>query len=290
MKNEINLIIEPREKDIGITIRRILPWQKKRMVGPFIFLDHMGPAHMHPPKDGMDVRPHPHIGLSTLTYLFEGAIVHRDSLGVVRTIVPGEVNWMTAGSGIAHSERESTEARTHERTINGLQFWVALPKDKEEMDPTFEHYGADEIPKHDTGSAIVDIVGGSAFGKTSPLNAHSPLTFVTIKARAEGKIEFPANGFELGLYVAQGSVTINGETYSAGKMVVFQDKSDIEFSHSKDAFVAIIGGVPFPEPRYIWWNFVSSSHERIEVAKKAWTDGSFPQVPGDFEKIPLPVE
>lgn len=290
MKNNINLVIEARAKDIGITVRRILPWQKKRMVGPFIFLDHMGPAHMVPPEDHMDVRPHPHIGLSTLTYLFEGAIVHRDSLGVVKTIVPGEVNWMTAGKGIAHSERESMEAREHQRTIHGLQFWVALPKDKEDIDPSFEHYDAHEIPKVDAETSILDIVAGSLLGETSPLKAYSPMTFAVLKAKKKGKFKLPDNGHELALYVVKGSVKIEGDDYPETRMVVFQEKSDIEFEHSEDAVVAILGGETFPEERYIDWNFVSSSKEKIEAAKKAWMSGNFPQVPGDSERIPFPGE
>lgn len=289
MKNEINLVIEPREKDIGITVRRILPWAKKRMVGPFIFLDEMGPAHLLAPGQAMDVRPHPHIGLSTLTYLFEGAIVHRDSLGYVETIVPGEVNWMTAGKGISHSERESAEARTHERTIHGLQFWVALPKEKEDMDPTFEHYDTSAIPKYKTENASITVVAGNAFGKQSPLTAHSPMVFVVIEAHEQGRIDFPAEGHELALYVVKGSVKVDGETYGANKMVVFKNKSDMSFFHSADALVAVIGGEPFPEERFIWWNLVSSSQAKIEAAKKAWEDNSFPQVPNDPEKIPLPA-
>lgn len=287
MKNEINLIIEPRAKDIGITVRRILPWQKKRMVGPFIFLDHMGPAVLHAP-DGMDVRPHPHIGLSTLTYLFEGAIVHRDSLGVVQTIVPGEVNWMTAGKGISHSERESAEERTHDRTIHGLQFWVALPKEKEDVDPSFDHYDAEKIPKFDNGSALIDIVAGTAFGKKSPLKAYSPMKFMIIKARHNGSVDIQSDGHELALYVVNGKVKIDGNEYGSTKMVVFNTGSDLSIEYSADAVVAVLGGEPFPEPRYIWWNLVSSDHDKIEKAKASWINGTFPMVPGETEKIPLP--
>lgn len=290
MKNQVNLVIEPRAKDIGITVRRILPWAKKRMVGPFIFLDHMGPAHLLPPEDHMDVRPHPHIGLSTLTYLFEGALVHRDSLGVVQTIVPGEVNWMTAGKGISHSERESQEARTHERTIHGLQFWVALPKEKEEIEPSFEHHGKDDIPKVDTGSAIIDIVAGEAFSKASQLTAHSPMLFLLGKAYGEGRIQLPAGGFELAVYIVKGTVSIEGISYGETKMVVFENASDIELHHSSDAVFAILGGEVFPEKRFIWWNLVSSSEEKIAAARKAWDEGTFPMVPGDPEKIPSPPD
>ena len=290
MKNKIHLIIEPREKDIGIPVRRILPWAKKRMVGPFIFLDEMGPVILHPPTDHVDVRPHPHIGLSTLTYLFEGSLLHRDSLGYVQEIVPGEVNWMTAGKGISHSERETSEKRMHDRTLHGLQFWVALPKDAEDMDPSFLHYGIPEIPKLESEGAVIDIVAGHYAGRTSPLRAHSPMTFLILKAHADGIFHIPSSGFELAFYVVKGEVRIDGKIVKENTMVVMEQGSDIEISHSSDALVAVIGGEVFPEPRYIWWNLVSSDKDKIENAKRAWKDGSFPQVPGDLEKIPLPED
>lgn len=289
MKNSINQIIEPRTKDIGITVRRILPWAKKRTVGPFIFLDHMGPAHFHPPYDHMDVSPHPHIGLSTLTYLLEGEILHRDSLGVVQKILPGEVNWMTAGKGISHSERETDEARKLERTIHGLQFWVALPKEKEDMDPTFHHYDGNQIPKVESEDSLVDIVAGTTFGKTSPLIAHSPMKFIVVKAKRNAKITIPSDGHELAIYIVKGSVTLE-ETYHETQMIVLNEGSDIELTHSEDAVFAVLGGEPLPEKRFIWWNLVSSSEEKIEAAKKAWREGTFPGVPGDDDRIPLPPD
>ena len=288
MKNALNMIIDPREKDIGIPVRRILPWVKKRMVGPFIFLDHMGPVHLKAPNDHIDVRPHPHIGLSTLTYLFEGSMFHRDSLGVVQEILPGEVNWMTAGSGISHSEREIEEKRKHDRNLHGLQFWVALPKESEDQDPSFHHYGKEEIPEHVTGAASVKIVAGSAFGKTSPLKAHSPMIFLVVQSFAEGFFSLSSEGKEIALYIVKGSVKIENDTYHEHQMIVLEHGSDLEFTHSTDAVFAVVGGIPFEEPRYIWWNLVSSSEQKIEAAKKAWSDGSFPQVPNDTEKIPLP--
>lgn len=290
MKNKISFVIEPRAKDIGITVRRILPWAKKRMVGPFIFLDHMGPAHLHPPTDHLDVRPHPHIGLSTLTYLFEGSLMHRDSLGVVQKIVPGEVNWMTAGKGISHSEREDQHERTIDRSIHGLQFWVALPKDKEDIDPSFHHHGMDEIPKVKTEGSVIDVVAGDAFGKSSPLKAHSPMIFLMLKAHAEGTVELQKKNFELALYVVKGSVTLGEETFGETKMVILEKGSDLAFTHSSDALVAVLGGEDFPEKRFIYWNLVSSSEEKIEKAKAAWRNGTFPMVPGDAEKIPLPED
>ena len=290
MKNEINLTIEPRVADIGIPVRRILPWQKKRMVGPFIFLDHMGPVMLHTPNDRVDVRSHPHIGLSTLTYLFEGGLLHRDSLGYVQEIIPGEVNWMTAGKGIAHSERETEEARKHDRNLHGLQFWVALPKHAEDIDPSFLHYGSADIPKIETGGAIVDVVAGSFAGRTSPLHAHSPMLFLIVKAHHDGVVNIPSKGHELAFYVVKGQVSVNGKTVEPNTMIVFNEGSDVEFTHGSDAVVAVIGGEPFPEPRYVWWNLVSSDKQKIEDAKKAWRDGTFPQVPGDPEIIPLPKD
>lgn len=290
MKNSINQIIEGREKDIGITVRRILPWAKKRMVGPFIFLDEMGPALLHAPSDHMDVRPHPHIGLSTLTYLFEGSMLHRDSLGYTQEIIPGEVNWMTAGKGIAHSERETSEARLHDRTLHGLQFWVALPKEAEDMAPSFQHYGKEHVPHIKTASATIDVIAGSLNEHQAPLKVYSPMVFYIIRANAQGEIKLPSQGHELALYIVKGSIRIENEVYESSRMVVLNTGSDIEFSHSSDALVAVIGGAPFPEDRFIWWNFVSSSKEKIEAAKKAWENGTFPQVPGDTDIIPLPKD
>lgn len=289
MKNDIELIIEARDKDLGIPVKRILPWTKKRMVGPFIFLDHMGPAHLHPPTDHMDVRPHPHIGLSTLTYLFKGQILHKDSTGVTQLIFPGEVNWMTAGSGISHSEREPQEVRHLDRTIDGLQFWVALPLEKEDITPTFDHYDSHEIPSEHNKAHDIKVVAGFRGGKVSPLKNHSPLLFQVVKAKAPGVYTQEAiPTYELAVYLVEGSLAINGKKYEGNQMVVFKLGSSLEIQHSGDALFAVIGGEPFPEPRFIFWNFVSSSQEKIELAKKAWEDGTFPQVPGDSEIMPLP--
>lgn len=289
MMNEIAVVIEARKKDIGIEVGRILPAAQKRMVGPFIFLDHMGPSLMHPPSDHMDVRPHPHIGLATLTYLFEGQILHRDSLGSKQIIVPGEVNWMTAGSGIAHSEREPQEVRKGERTIHGLQFWVAMPADFEDGAPAFEHYAEGDIPSFETNSLELSLVAGEAFGKRSPLKAHSPMIFLVMRGKLAGEMSLEASAFERGLYVVKGSVKINDVNYHAGQLIVFDPGSAIHFTHSQDALLALIGGTPFPEKRFIWWNFVSSSEAKIERAKRAWENRTFPQVPDDPEFIPLPA-
>lgn len=290
MKNKIEHIIDSRGSDIGIPVRRILPWAKKRMVGPFIFLDHMGPKLLKSPGDHLDVRPHPHIGLSTLTYLFEGQILHRDSLGYEQLIEPGEVNWMTAGRGISHSEREPAEVRTHDRNIHGLQFWVALPKEKEDCGPSFHHYPKEEIPEIKTDNLTIHLVAGSALDKTSGLHAHSPMTFMVMKANHPGQFNFERKGHEHALYIINGHLNIDGQEFHETQMIVFNTESSIEVTHSQDALFVLIGGEVFPEPRYIWWNLVSSSKEKIDKARIAWEDGTFPQVPGDFEKIPAPKD
>jgi redox-sensitive bicupin YhaK (pirin superfamily) len=286
--NQIEFVIEPRTADIGIPVKRILPWVKKRMVGPFVFLDEMGPKLMKAPDEHMDVRPHPHIGLSTLTYLFEGAILHRDSLGVEQVIVPGEVNWMTAGRGISHSEREPVEVRSHDRKIHGLQFWVALPKELEDMEPSFHHYDKKDIPEFKTDSLDIKLVAGNAFGKTSGLHTHSPMIFMVMRAFSNGDFSYDQKDHEHALYITQGSLQIDGQSYTEGQMIVFKQGSEIEIKHSSDAIFVLIGGEVFPEPRFIWWNLVSTSREKIEAAKEAWRNRTFPQVPGDDEFIPLP--
>lgn len=288
MKNQIEIIIESREKDIGVKVGRVLPFAKRRMVGPFIFLDEMGPALLKAPTDKIDVRPHPHIGLSTLTYLFEGEMLHHDSLGSKQLIVPGEVNWMTAGRGISHSERETEEAKKKNRSIHGLQFWVALPKEYEDVEPSFHHYERDDIPEFKTESLTIKLVAGSSQGKQSKLKAYSPMTFMVMHAHKEGGFSHYENGHEHALYVVKGSLTINGETYTAKKMIVFKDDAAIEVQHSADAVFALIGGKAFPEPRFIWWNLVSSDQTKIELAKKQWKERTFPQVPGEDDIIPLP--
>lgn len=288
MKNQIDLIIEAREKDIGVKVGRILPWAKKRMVGPFIFLDEMGPALLKTPTDKIDVRPHPHIGLSTLTYLFEGEMLHHDSLGSKQLIVPGEVNWMTAGKGISHSERETAEAKKHNRSIHGLQFWVALPKEFEDVEPSFLHYEKADIPEFKTDSLTINLVAGRSQERQSKLKAYSPMTFMVMRAHKAGLFSHQELGHEHALYIVRGTVSIGDETYSAKKMIVFKDDSAIEVQHSEDAIFALIGGKAFPEPRYIWWNLVSSDQAKIEMAKKQWKDRTFPQVPGEDDIIPLP--
>lgn len=271
MRNSISMIIKPRESHIGIPVQRILPWAKKRMVGPFIFLDQMGPVLMKAPHEQMDVAPHPHIGLATLTYLFEGQLLHRDSLGVEQLIVPGEVNWMTAGKGISHSEREPQSVRTSDRTLHGLQFWVALPQEKEDCDPSFRHYDESEIPEIKSESLVTKIVAGTAFGHHSKLETHSPMIFLVMTGLKSGTFSFPhVPGHEHGIYSIRGELRVGETTLNEHEMAVLESGSDIEIQFEEGSLFALIGGEPLPEKRFIFWNFVSSSQEKIEAAKTAW--------------------
>lgn len=289
MKNQTQMLIEGRAGNIGVPVRRILPFAQKRMVGPFIFLDHMGPAFFHAPQEQLDVRPHPHIGLSTLTYLLEGSMYHRDSLGFKQEILPGAVNWMTAGKGISHSERETPEARKQDRTLHGLQFWVALPLEEEDREPSFIHYPDEVIPHIVSETADIHMVAGQAFGKVSPLKAYSPMTFMVIKAKEDGVFRYQSEADqELGVYVVKGRAQVSDQRLVEGQLLVFQTGSEIEVNYESQTVLAVIGGKAFSEERFIWWNFVSSSREKIELAKKAWREGTFPMVPGDTEFIPLP--
>ena len=283
------IIIDGKEHDLGggMLVRRILPDRKKRMVGPFCFLDHMGPVAIAA-KQNIDVRPHPHIGLSTLTYLLEGRMVHRDSLGKVATIEPGEVNWMTAGNGISHSERSHKDDFDKVRKMHGLQFWVALPDGKEDIDPSFQHYEANQIPKDENEVRSISLVVGESFGLKSPVIATSPMIFSFLKAKNDFSFDFSAPKFELALYVVSGSANFDGETINQYQMAVFEPGKFPKINVRAGTEVALVGGEPFETPRFIWWNLVSSSKEKIELAKQRWKTGQFPMVPGDTEFIPLP--
>lgn len=289
--NNIQFVINPRTANIGVPVKRILPWAKKRMVGPFIFLDEMGPVILHGPDQAVDVRPHPHIGLSTLTFLFEGQLVHRDSLGVEQVIVPGEVNWMTAGKGIAHSEREPQDVRLSERTLHGLQFWIALPLSHEDVEPSFKHYNKNEIPVIENDSLKMTVIAGSFDGHQSALETFSPTTFMVMESLQSGTFEFSAPAKqEHAIYMVKGNLKVGDKIINEQEMVVFTVGSSFVVEYEAGSVFAIIGGEPFPEPRHIFWNFVSSSKEKIEIAKAAWRDRSFPQVPGETEFIPLPED
>ncbi|KRA62003.1 pirin [Caulobacter sp. Root655] len=286
----IDLVIDQRRKDLGgFEVGRVLPFHSHRMVGPFTFFDHMGPASFAPgfPRN-VDVRPHPHIGLSTLTYLFEGEITHRDSLGSEIDIRPGEVNWMTAGSGITHSERFET-LRRDGGVMHGIQAWVALPEDKEEIDPLFSHHGRDELPSfEDKGGLKATLVAGKAFGVEAKVPVFSPLFYVHWELAAGTKAGLPAEYPERAAYVATGKVEVGGQTLHAGQMAVFAPGETIVFEALEPSTVMLLGGEPIG-PRFIEWNFVHSSKDRIEQAKADWRAGrmKLPDLDHD-EFTPLP--
>jgi len=287
--SNIALIIEERAADIGnFMVGRLLPFREKRAVGPFVFIDHMGPANL---KDyqNIDVPPHPHIGLSTLTYLFEGAIMHRDSTGVVQEIEPGAVNWMTAGIGVVHSERTPERLRHTDKRLHGLQIWVALPKHLEETEPTFVHVEAKDIPRWQEGDVTVKLIAGEVLGQKSPVPVHSRLYFLELKSTSQTKVGLGSQLFgESALYILEGSITDGGHNYGPKQILIAKDAKLCEFEMEADTTVYIFGGEPFPEERYIHWNFVSSSKERIEQAKEDWKAQRFPRVLGETEFVPLP--
>lgn len=291
MKNSVPLahVIEGKSKDLGgFQVRRVLPVARKRMVGPFIFFDHMGPVDFEI-GNGMDVRPHPHIGLSTLTYLFEGEILHRDTLGMEQLISPGAVNWMTAGSGVAHSERSPMENRKSPQKLHGLQIWIALPKDQEEVKPSFHHHSHQSIPEIGYNGSEVRVVAGQFGNQKSPVQTYSELIYLDIKT-AQGKtFEMMPVGLELAVYVVTGTIQIGDQVLKAGQMGVFPDlKVTVSYMALENAQVMLLGGRPFREERHIWWNFVSSSKERIEKAKEDWGNRQFGHIQGETEYIPLP--
>ena len=285
----IEMVIVPRSRDIGdFEVRRALPSAKKRMVGPFIFFDQMGPAEFLVGR-GMDVRPHPHIGLATVTYLFTGEIIHKDSLGNDLPIRPGAVNWMTAGSGIAHSERSDAGTRDTTRELFGIQSWVALPARSEEADPGFVHYGADEMPKITGEGKTVQLVAGEMFGKTSPVAAASPTLYADVLLEAGATLPLDPTYEERAIYTVSGEIDIAGDRFAPGSLLVFKPGDRISVTATSDARFMVLGGEPMDGPRHIWWNFVSSSRDRIEQAKEDWKQGRFAKVPGDeAEFIPLP--
>ncbi|OXA87607.1 pirin family protein [Flavobacterium hercynium] len=287
--SNISLIIEERSANIGnFMVGRLLPFREKRAVGPFVFIDHMGPAHLNQYQN-MDVPPHPHIGLSTLTFLFEGSIMHRDSLGTELEIKPGAVNWMTAGKGIVHSERTPQYLRTSDKMLHGLQIWVALPKELEQMDPNFTHVEADQIPAWEENGVSYKLIAGEAFGKKSPVPVYSPLYFIEIKSTEATKINIGNHLFgESGLYILEGSIKSDEHVYDPKQILITNDSTLCEFEIAANTTVYIFGGTPFPEEHFIFWNFVSSDKNLIEKAKKDWTEQTFPKVPGETEFVPLP--
>lgn len=274
----------------GFAVRRLLPSRARRMVGPFIFFDHMGPVALDPGR-GLDVLPHPHIGLATVTYLFGGEIVHRDSLGTELPIRPGAVNWMTAGRGVVHSERSPGSARAAGARVHGLQLWAALPTAHEETAPSFRHYGADDVPALEQKGARLRIVAGSAYGATSPVSVLSPLFYVEARLDSIATLDLPDEYPERAGYVVEGSISCDFQGFGPGTMLVFREGSRTRVRTLESARVMLLGGAPLDGPRHVWWNFASSSVERIEQAKQDWKEGRFPTVPGDEQEfVPLPPD
>ena len=287
--SNVGLIIEERAADIGnFLVGRLLPFRQKRSVGPFVFIDHMGPADL---KDyqNLDVPPHPHIGLSTLTYLFEGAIMHRDSLGSEVEITPGAVNWMTAGKGVVHSERTPESLRQSDKRLHGLQIWVALPKDLENMDPNFVHIEAKDIPSWEENGTQIKLIAGEAFGKKSSVPVYSKLYLLEIKALEPTTLNIGKDLFgESALYILDGSIEDSGNQYGPRQILIAKDTKLCQFKMEANTTVYIFGGDPFPEEHYIYWNFVSSDKATIEKAKQDWLEQRFPKVPNETDFVPLP--
>jgi redox-sensitive bicupin YhaK (pirin superfamily) len=284
----VEMVILGRARDLGgFEVRRVLPFAQRRMVGPFIFLDQMGPVDFEAPA-GLDVRAHPHIGLSTVTYLFEGEVLHRDSLGTEQVIRPGDVNWMTAGNGIAHSERTPQDLRPAGARLYGIQSWVALPAAVEERTPHFAHHGKAALPVIEGEGLRVRLIAGSLYGARAPVETASDLFHADAAMAPGARLTIPADWVERAAYLVSGAVTIGDESFEAGQMMVLKPGAEIVLTATTASRLMLLGGEPLEGPRYIWWNFVSSSKERLEVAKADWKAGRFGAVPGESDPLPLP--
>jgi redox-sensitive bicupin YhaK (pirin superfamily) len=286
---QVEGVIRARPRDIGgFSVRRSLPDPQRRLVGPFIFWDHMGPAQFEP-AHGLDVRPHPHIGLATVTYLFEGEVVHKDSLGSDQAIQPGAINWMTAGRGIAHSERTGPEARKHGSRLHGIQSWLALPLEHEETEPTFRHHEAKSIPEASTDGVRLRLLVGAAYGMASPVRVFSPTFYAEAVMPTGAVLSLPPEHEERAAYVVEGALESDAQVIREGEMLIGRPRSDVLLRATRPSRVMLFGGARMDGPRHIWWNFVSSSEQRMERAKAEWRDGLFGKIPGDdVEFIPLP--
>jgi redox-sensitive bicupin YhaK (pirin superfamily) len=283
-------IIVPRQTEAGgLPVRRVLPSVELASVGPFIFLDEFGPVTLDPGVT-LDVRPHPHIGLSTLTWLFDGAVLHRDSLGVTQQIEPGEVNWMTAGRGIVHSERTPPELRNSGARLHGLQFWVALPDGFEEIEPSFTHHPAHELPAIDFGAIRMVLVAGEAFGRRAPVPVHSPLHLIEVQASPGDEIPLPLAHREQAVYVTDGEIEIGRNRVPAGRLVLLRESPTGSLTALTSARIVLIGGDPLGSERVVWWNFCARTPERLDAAKRDWANDAFPGIPGETERMPLPLD
>jgi hypothetical protein len=291
----IEMIIEPRTRNLGgFTVGRVLPAPRRKMVGPFIFFDVMGPAAFGP-GEGIDVRPHPHIGLATVTYLFAGEIRHRDSLGVDQVIRPGDVNWMTAGRGVVHSERTDAPLRAAGHRLHGIQSWVVLPSEAAETEPSFQHHPGQSLPVVEKGGARFRLIAGAALGARSPVRTHSPMFYFSVKAPAGAAIPLPDDHEERALYLVEGSADVDGERFEAGRLLAFASGAQPKIRAVAPVLGMLLGGAPLG-PRLIWWNFVAADAARLEQARRDWAAGSatgfargpFSLPPGESEFIPLP--
>jgi redox-sensitive bicupin YhaK (pirin superfamily) len=284
----IDVVVIPRAKDLGgFEVRRALPSMQKQMVGPFVFWDQMGLAHFGPGQ-GIDVRPHPHIGLATVTYVFSGEIMHRDSLGTAIAIRPGELNLMTAGKGIVHSERTSPAARAAGHDLFGIQAWVALPESHEECEPAFDHFGAKELPVLSDAGATLRLIVGETMGLRSPVVTPMPMIYADVELQTGARLSFDALYAERAIYTMEGEIELAGGRFAAGQLLVLKPGATVDIRAVSAARFMMLGGEPMEGPRHIWWNFVSSRRERIEQAKSDWTAGRFAAVPGETDFIPLP--
>ena len=284
------ILVDGRQHDLGdgFVVRRLLPVLQARHVGPFVFYDHMGPAQFAPGR-GMDVRPHPHIGLATVTWLFDGAIRHRDSLGSVADIRPGEVNWMTSGHGIVHSERTPPDERRDGQAVHGIQVWVALPQADAEVDPEFHHHDASQLPRIERDGAALILIAGTAYGQQSPVKVFAPMFFIQAHLKAGTELEWPSEHIERGVHVIDGEVQWDDVTVASQRVAVQAGEKAAPLRATRDSRVMLFGGAPLDGERHLWWNFVASSRERIEEAKLAWAEQRFPRIPGDDQEfIPLP--
>lgn len=285
--SETPALIEPSITDLGeFSVRRLLPSRSRRSVGPFLFWDHFGPVTL-PAGRNMDVRPHPHIGLATLTWLFEGEITHRDSLGYVQNILPGAVNWMTAGRGIVHSERTPEHRRGQPNPLHGLQIWLGLPNEHEQVEPGFQHYPAEDIPRVFIGEVGFSLIAGNALGARSPVNVYSPLCYLAATLQPGQGFVWPRQYGEEAVYVVEGCVSVDGTEVPEQRMAVLAEQDETAIRTTAGARLAILAGAPIGE-RFLWWNFVASRRERIREAAKIWAEGGFARVAGDDEFIPLP--
>ncbi|CAE6840888.1 pirin family protein [Paraburkholderia domus] len=283
----IKSLLTPHERDLGdgIIVRRFLPAQAARSVGPFVFLDHLGPVTLAPGK-GLNVRPHPHIGLATVTYLFEGELVHRDSIGYVQRIAPGDVNWMTSGRGITHSER--SPVLENATRLHGIQTWVALPKAFQDIEPSFAHHDSRSLPKISRQGVDITVIAGDFLGERSPVEVFTSTLYVAMEFATAAIIRIPADHAERAIYPLDADITVNGTTVAAGTMAVLATGHEVEVTAASPTRFFLLGGAPLDGPRFMYWNFVSSSEEAIEEAKRSWEADEFPPVRGETDRIPLP--